>query len=134
VRVAWAVAVAAALAAAGCGNRTSPDLFVLERSGSVPGARLALRVKDDGRVRCNGGEARRLPDALLLDARQIARELNLVAPRRLRPGARSILSYRLALEEGTVAFSDSSRGQTKEMYLTQAFARQVAREVCGLAR
>jgi hypothetical protein len=133
VRRAW-TAGAAALVLAGCGNRTSPDLFALERSGSVPGARLALRVQDDGRVRCNGGERRRLPDQLLLDARQIARELNLVAPRTLRPGARSILAYKLRVEEGTVAFSDSSRGQTKEMYLAQAFARSVARRVCGLPR
>jgi hypothetical protein len=124
----------AAFAAAGCGNRTSPDLFALERGGSVPGARLTLRVQDDGQVGCNGGARRRLPGELLLDAREIARGLNGVAPRTLAPGARSILSYRLRLEAGTVRFSDSSRGQTKEMYLAQAFARQVARQVCGLPR
>jgi hypothetical protein len=119
---------------AGCGNRTSPDLFVLERSGTVPGARLTLRVQDDGQVGCNGRARRRLPDELLLDAREIARELNRVAPRALAPGARSILTYRLRLERGTVRFSDSSRGQTKQMYLAQAFARAVARRVCGLPR
>ena len=133
MRRALAAGVAAALLA-GCGNRTSPDLFRLDRGGGVPGARLSLRVSDDGRVRCNGGERRRLPDDALLDAREIARELGEVAPRTLAPGPRSVLSYRLRLEEGTVRFSDSSRGQTKQMFLAQAFTRRVAREVCGLAR
>ena len=126
--------LAAASTLAGCGNRQAPDLFLLTRTGSIPGARLTLRVTDDGLVRCNGGERRRMPDELLLDAREIARELNDIAPRTLAPGPRSILRYRLRLEEGRVAFSDSSRGQTKEMFLTQSFARQAARQVCRLPR
>lgn len=128
------VALAAAVALAGCGNRHAPDLFVLERTGSIPGARLELRVTDDGLVRCNGGPRRRMPDARLLDAREIARALNEIAPRTLPPGPRSILRYRLRLEDGTVAFSDSSRGQKKEMFLAQELARRVARGTCGLAR
>ncbi|MDX6670515.1 MAG: hypothetical protein QOI91_878, partial [Solirubrobacteraceae bacterium] len=128
------VAVLLVAFAAGCGNRHAPDLFVLERSGSVPGARLELRVRDDGQVSCNGAARRRLPDQLLLDAREIARELNGVAPRALAPGARSVLSYRLRLEKGTVRFSDSSRGQARAMLMVQDFTRQVARRVCGLPR
>lgn len=126
--------VALALAAAGCGNRNAPDLFVLTRTGSIPGANLRLQVTDDGLVRCNGGERKRMPDRDLLDAREIARELNAIAPRTLRPGPRSVLRYRLRLEKGVVAFSDSSRRQTKEMSLTQSLARQVARKVCRLPR
>lgn len=125
---------AVALLAAGCGNRAAPDLFVLQREGSIPGARLALRVQDDGYVTCNGAKRRRMPDPLLLDAREIARELNELAPRTLPPGPRSILRYRLRLEEGTVSFSDSSHGQVNAMFQAQAFTRRVAREVCGLAR
>lgn len=128
------VALALVAAVAGCGNRHAPDLFVLARSGSVPGARLELRVRDDGRVACNGGGMRRLPDRSLLDAREIARELNGVAPRTLRAGAHSILTYRLRLERGTVRFSDSSPGQDKAMFAVQDFTRRVAREVCGLPR
>jgi hypothetical protein len=132
MRRAWAGL--AVLLVAGCGNRHAPDLFVLERSGSVPGARLELRVRDDGQVSCNRGARRRLPDQLLLDAREIARELNAVAPRALAPGARSVLAYRLRLEKGTVRFSDSSRGQQRPMFMVQDFTRRVAREVCGLPR
>jgi hypothetical protein len=124
------------LAGAGCGNRRAPDLFVLTRTGTVPGAQLRLRVSDDGLVRCNGGAPRRLPDARLLDAREIARELEGPAGRdvALPPRRSSILRYRLVLEAGTVAFSDNSRGQTAAMFRTQDFARQVARQVCRLAR
>lgn len=128
------LAVAAAAALSGCGNREAPDLFVLTRTGSVPDANLRLRVSDDGLVRCNGGPRKRIADPLLLDAREIVRELNPIAPRSLAPGPRSILRYRLRLEDGTVSFSDSSRRQTREMFLTQEFARGVAKSVCGLAR
>jgi hypothetical protein len=38
------------------------------------------------------------------------------------------------LEDGTVTFSDSSRGQPEEMFKLQAFTRRVAKEVCGLPR
>jgi hypothetical protein len=117
-----------------CGNRRAPDLFVLTRTGSIPGANLRLRVSDDGLVRCNGGERRRMSDDQVLDAREIARELNRIAPRTLPAARRSILRYRLRLEDGTVAFSDNSRGQTEEMARTQAFTRSVARGVCGLPR
>jgi hypothetical protein len=133
-RAGAALAVLLLALAAGCGNRHAPDLFVLERSGSVPGARLELRVRDDGQVACTGGARRRLPDQLLLDAREIARELNALAPRALAPGARSVLAYRLRLEKGMVRFSDSSRGQDKAMFAVQDFTRQVARRVCGLPR
>ena len=132
-RAALGAALALA-AAAGCGNRTAPDLFVVQRSGPVPGARLELRVYDDGQVRCDGGARRGLPDGALLDARAIARELNALAPRTLPPGPRSVASYRVEVEEGTVRFSDSSPGQARPMFELQAFTRRVARETCGRPR
>jgi hypothetical protein len=129
-----AVAGVAATAAA-CGTRP-PDLLLLTRSGSVPGAGLRLLVRDDGDVRCNGGPTHRLSDSQLLDAREIARELaDLASKHRSLPAGRgSVLHYRVRLQEGTVSFSDDSRGQTREMFLAQRFARSVATGVCGLAR
>ena len=38
-------------ALAGCGGGTGPDLFIVQRGGSIPGARLTLRVTDEGRAR-----------------------------------------------------------------------------------
>lgn len=120
---------------AGCGQR-SPDLFVVERTGSIPGARLTLRVSDDGSVRCNRGERRRLADPQLLAARQLARELEPLAARGLSlpPARGSVLSYRVRLAAGVVSFSDSSRGLRPAMGRVQAFTRSVASSACGLPR
>src|SRR3954454_7111572 len=97
------IAAAAGLAAtaAACGTRP-PDLLVLTRSGSVPGAGLRLLVRDDGGVRCNRGAARPLPDPQLLDAGEIVRELAGPASRHLAlpAGRGSVLHYRIRLEEG----------------------------------
>jgi hypothetical protein len=136
VRLARAVAVAAVVTvAAACGQR-SADLFVVERSGSIPGARLSLHVSDDGTARCNRGERRRLADPQLLTARQLARELEPLAARRLSlPAARgSVLRYRVRLATGVVTFSDNSPGLRPAMARTQAFTRSVATATCGLAR
>jgi hypothetical protein len=122
-------------AGAGCGTK-APDLFVLTRTGSIPGAGLRLLVRDDGVVYCNGGPGRQLPDPQLLQAREIARELADPASKHLSlpPARGSVLRYRIRLEEGTVTFSDDSRRQTKEMFLAQRFARVAATRVCGLPR
>lgn len=130
-----ACAVAGAGALAGCGA-DYPDLFVLQRSGSLPGARLTLLVNDGGTVRCNGGEPRQLPPRLLLDARRFARDLAEEAQEDLTlpapPG--SLLRYRLRTQDGTVTFSDVDAGRRPELAPVIVFARAVARDVCGLAR
>ena len=130
-----AAAVLAGIAVTGCGGAAA-ELFTLERTGSSPGARLTLRVSDDGRVRCNGGAQRRLPDEQLLRAREIERELSDEAEAgiTLRPGPRSVLAYRLRSRKGAVSFSDTSRGLTPAFLRVPAFARTVAKDTCGLAR
>ncbi|MGN6189431.1 MAG: hypothetical protein ACTHOE_11060 [Conexibacter sp.] len=135
-RVAAALAVLAGAAAlAGCGA-ASPDVFLLTRSGSIPGARLTLLVNDGGTVRCNGGKPRQLPDKQLLAARRIAEDvsddakagLTLPAPRG------SVLRYRLRTQDGTVTFSDVDAGRRPELPPVIVFARTVAQDVCGLPR
>jgi hypothetical protein len=128
-------AALAALALGGCGA-AYPDLFLLTRSGSLPGAKLTLLVGDGGTVRCNHGTEQPLPDPLLLDARHIATSLaddadkDLALPR--RPGA--LLRYRLQDQQGSVTFSDIDAGAHSELADVIVFARTVAKTVCGLAR
>lgn len=130
-----APALAALALLAGCGA-ASPDVFLLTRSGSLPGARLTLLVNDGGTVRCNGGEPRPLSARALLDARSIAEDLaeeahdHLVLP----APPDSLLRYRLRTEEGTVTFSDVDAGRRPELAPVIVFARSVAQDVCGLAR
>ena len=134
-RLALLLVVALAAAGAGCGTHP-PDLFLLTRTGSIPGADLRLLVRDDGVVHCNGGPRRELSDPQLLQAREIARKLADPAAKHvsLPAGRGSVLRYRIRLEQGTVTFSDDSRGQTKEMFRAQSFTRTAATRVCGLRR
>jgi hypothetical protein len=127
--------VALTLAAGGCGA-DYPDLMLVERSGSLPGARLTLLVNDGGTVRCNGGREIQMPPRPLLDAREIVRELelesaeDLVLPR--RPGA--LLRFRLESEHGSVTFSDVDAARRPKLGRLVAFTRTVAQDVCGLVR
>jgi hypothetical protein len=127
------LAVAALLV--GCGQ-AGADLFVVTRSGQGPGAALTLRVADDGFVRCNDGPRRRISDQQLLLAREIQRELDGDAKQRISrpPGPASVLSYAVRLETGTVRFSDTSPGITKEERKAAAFTREVSTGVCRLPR
>lgn len=131
-----AAAAAVALAAGGCGGETSPDLFLLTRTGSLPGARLTLLVNDGGTVRCNGGAPRMLPDPRLLDARRIAEDLSDDAKRGLTlPAPRgSLLRFRVRTQDGTVTFSDVDAVRRPVLGRVVAFTRSIAQDVCGLAR
>jgi hypothetical protein len=136
-----AVAAVAAATVAGCGGEAG-DLLAVERSGSIPGARLQLRVTVDGRVACNRGALRQLHSDQVIDARGIERELTGEegepgpAARHVRLPARpgSILRYRARVEAGSVSFADTSRGQPPVFFQIQKLTRDVARSVCGLPR
>lgn len=129
--------VAAALAAltglAACGLQvSSPDLFVLTRTG--PGAPLRLLVNDGGTIRCDGGKPRTMPDQLLLDARQLADDLDKDAKAGLRlsstPG--QVYSFTVKLQDGTITFPDTAAAQHSELARTELFALQAAQGPCGL--
>lgn len=135
-RAATALAIAAAgAAAAGCGSEPA-DLFVVERSGAIPGARLELRVTDDGRASCNRRALVDITSEQLVDAREIERELEPLARRRLalraEPG--SVLRYRVRVEHGSVRFADNSPRQPAPLFALAKLTRDVARGPCGLAR
>jgi hypothetical protein len=128
-------AVAAAAVLVGCGlNVQSPDLFTLSRTGQ--GKPLTLLVNDSGTIRCDGGKARSLPDPLLLDARDLADDLNKDAQDKLHlpPAAsKSVFSYRITLEDGTVSFSDTAARARPELARAELFAVQAAQGPCGLS-
>jgi hypothetical protein len=138
---ALALAALAEAAVAGCGG-PSADLYVLERSGSIPGAKLTMVVGDGGTVRCNGGKEYEISSAQLIDARAIAGDLNgdekEPGPARealnLAPGKYTILRYNVRTEFGTVAFSDSSRQQPPVFFALAKLTRDLAKNVCGLPR
>ena len=138
-----AVAALSATAAvvAGCGS-PSADLFVVTRSGSIPGARLTMLVGDGGTVRCNGGPEHELTSEQLIDARKITFELNgddqdpgpATRNVRLPAGAVTILRYVVRSEQGTVAFSDTSPRQPPAFYKVAKLTRDLAKGPSGLPR
>jgi hypothetical protein len=125
----------AALAATGCGSEAR-DLFLVTRSGDVPGARLTLRITDDGRASCNGKPLVEIASAQLITARESTRDLEDPAKAHLRlaPGPQSVFSYRVRTEEGTVAWSDDSARQPAVLFKLAKLTRDVAKGPCHLAR
>jgi hypothetical protein len=127
-------ALAVVLAAAGCGGPRPADLFILERSGSTPHARLTLLIDEQGGVHCNGGPTRHLSDAALVQARALTEELHNPAAAGLRLPAQpgSVFGYRLRDADGSVGFADNSAGQPKVLHNLALFVLQTAQQVCGL--
>ena len=139
----WSLAAALGAAAllAGCGG-PSADLYLVERAGSTPGARLTMLVGDGGTVTCNRGPQEPITSAQLIEARAIADGLNgdeeepgpAARGVELAPQPGSVFRYRVRSEAGVVAFSDNSKGQPEAFYRLARLTRRLAKEACGLAR
>jgi hypothetical protein len=124
----------AGVAAAGCGT-PSPDLFVVKRAGSVPGAKLELLVSDQT-ARCNGGPVEELTSAQILEARDILRVLLLEqSDHKPIPRAPPAQIFRFAVqtEKGTLRYPDTQQRPAILPRLSR-FVRRVAIDTCGLPR
>jgi hypothetical protein len=132
--VVLAADLALALALGACGT-PSPDLFVVQRDGTVPGAKLNLLVSDTT-TRCNGGSPRPLSSAQTLEARDITTELLKVqsgkAAMAPSPPAQ-IFRFSVRTEDGTLRYGDTTQRPEVLPRLT-LFVRQLATAVCGLQR
>jgi hypothetical protein len=128
-------AVLAGLALAGCGGEAR-DLFLVTRGGDVPGARLSLRITDDGRASCNRRPLVEITSDQLIAAREARRDLEDPAKAHLRlaPGPQSVFSYRVLTQDGTVAWSDDSRRQPAVLFELAKLTRDVAKGPCRLPR
>jgi len=125
------------LAVAACGGTQRPaDLFLIKRSGKIPGANLTLLVSDDGAVSCNGGPKRQLPGALLVRARGLTEDLAADARKPITgdPPVNSVYRFRVRSGSGTVDWIDGSLGLPQSFLELSQFTRIVAKTVCGLER
>jgi hypothetical protein len=131
----WIALTLAGAAMLGCGA-APPDLFAVDRAGSIPGAKFELVVADNGQARCNGRRVPTIGESRLLEARDIQRKLKGPATRHvsLPPGPNSVLRYRVQSQDGTVRFSDTSPGVQPVFLRVAALTRSVAKQVCGLQR
>jgi hypothetical protein len=124
------------LGASGCGGVLSPDLFIVYRSGNVPGAKLTLLVNEEGAVQCNPNRTHpvmyHLSDAQIIEARTIQEDLHDPASRNESfPAARgSVLSYYVRDQDGSVRFADNSPSQPAVTRKLAGFVLDVAQGVC----
>lgn len=135
-RLAIAAATVALLSvtATGCGT-PSPDLFVMNRSGTVPGAKLELLVSDQT-ARCNNGPVKNLSSEQILEARSLRDELHEVQGGLVempKPPPAQFYSFAVTTEKGTLRYSDTTQRPTVLPRLTR-FTRRVAIDICGLQR
>ncbi len=130
-----AVAAVAATLMAGCGGGIkAPDLFIVERTGSVPGAGLTLLVNEEGGLRCNAGRELKLSEPQIVQARALQEELKTPAGEHVSLPARagSVFAYHLRDESGSVSFADNSAAQPKVFRNLALFVLQVAQQNCKL--
>lgn len=123
-----------AYAAAGCGT-PSPDLFVVNREGTVPGAKLELLVSDQT-ARCNNGAVKNLTSEQILEARDIRDDLIDIQEGLVDvPAAPASQIFRFAVttEMGTLRYSDTAQRPPILPRLSR-FTRRVAIDTCGLER
>lgn len=125
--------LALVLVLAGCGLEIQePDLFLLTRTGE--GKTLTLLVNDSGTISCNGGKTKMLADPLLIQARDLAQNLDGDAKAKLKIARTpdSVYFYTIRLADGTIEFPDTAG--SRQQYLAQAelFAVQTAQQACGL--
>ena len=128
-------ALASAALIAGCGAGViAPDLFIVERTGSVPGAKLTLLINEEGGLHCNGGPELKLSEPQIIQARAIQEELKTPASEHTslpaRPG--SVFGYHLRDESGSVTFADNATAQPKVFRNLALFVLQVAQQNCHL--
>jgi hypothetical protein len=134
-RIGGVSAVIAAVLLAGCGfDVEEPDLFLVTRTGGQ-GHKLSLLVNDSGTVSCNGGKPKAISDPQLLAARDLASSLNTDVTSKLKfPGsARSVYSYTVKVQNGTMSFPDTAALTHKELSDLELFVVQAGANPCGLS-
>ena len=127
-----ALALLVALLAAGCGGEAG-DLMAIEiAKGPARGRELDIVVKGDGRGTCNGGAEKSIPSDLVIDARELERDLSDLAEQSafFEPTGAGRREYVVRIKAGTVRWSEGDRGLPRELPRTQLLALKLDRLLC----
>ena len=119
--------------AAGCGGE-SGDLMAIEvAKGPARGRALEIVIKDNGRASCNDGPEETIPSDLLIDARELERDLGDLAEEGafFEPTGAGRREYVVRIKAGTVRWSEGDRGLPRELPRTQLLAVRLDRLLCG---
>ena len=126
-------AALAAVIAAGCGGEAG-DLMAIEvRPGATKTPPLEIVVASDGRATCNDGPSEMIPSELLIDARELERQLGDLAEEGATffpPTGAGQREYVARIKAGTVRWSEGDHGLPRELPRTQLLALRLDRLLC----
>lgn len=127
-----AAAGIAALLAGACGG-SAGDLLALEVSGRLQEESLRLTVTGDGRARCGGGALEPISSELLIEARELERDLEGLAEEGARylGGPAKGRRYVARTRAGTVRWREGAPGLPEVLPRAALLAEQLDDEVCG---
>jgi hypothetical protein len=128
-----ALALLAGLLATGCGGEAG-DLMAIEVSpGATKTQPLDIVVASDGRATCNDGSSEMIPSELLIDARELERQLGRLVDEGANyfppTGARQ-REYVVRIKAGTIRWSEGEHGLPRELPRTQLFTLRLDRLLC----
>ena len=127
-----AAALLAGLLIVGCGGE-SGDLMAIEASGGkARGGPLDIVITSDGRATCNDGPEETIPSGLLIDARELERDLGDLAEEGATFGSASgdRRDYVVRIKKGTVRWPEGDPGLPAQLAETQLLALRLDRLVC----
>ena len=130
-RRALTAAAVAAACLAGCGGDPGELITITTTGGGEPVQRLA--VEGDARASCDGGPERTLPSALVLEAREVERELARPARERASytDGPAGARRYTAATNDGLVTWTEGARGAPPAVAKAILLRQKLKRELCG---
>ena len=121
------------LLVAGCGGE-SGDLMAIEVSGGVAEIRggLDMVVANDGRGSCNDRPERTVPSDLVIEARELERELGDLAEEgaTFGPTGNDQREYVVRIKAGTVRWAEGERDLPDVLPRTQLLAVRLDRLLC----
>lgn len=132
-RLPAAAAVLLAAMAGACGG-SAGDILALEVSGGFQGEMLRLSVTEDGRGTCNGGELEPISNDLLIEAREVAREIEVLAAEgaRFTESAESDRrTYVARTPAGTVRWVEGSEDLPPVLPSAALLAQELQEELCA---
>lgn len=126
-------AICAAAVAAGCGG-SAGDILALEVSTGRDAESARLTVTEDGRGACDGGALEPIASERLIEAREVAREIEGLAEEGARFGlsaARDGRTYTAHTPAGTVRWVEGASELPEPLPRAAVLARELEDDLCS---
>ena len=100
--------------------------------GKARGGDLDIVIASDGRATCNDSPKETIPSDLLIDARELERDLGDLADEgaTFRTGDGDRREYVVRIDNGTVRWAEGEEGLSEELPQTQLLTLRLDRAVC----